>query len=88
MQRLGAVRIGERVREQLEADMAIEIVAIETLRRGITICREADDTVTRLLFEDILSSEEEHIDCLETQLSLMRGLGDQEYLSLQIGTNH
>ena len=85
LQRLGSVRIGERVREQFEADMAIEVFAIETLRRGIAICREIDDTVTRLLFEDILSSEEEHIDYLETQLSLMDGLGEQEYLSLQVG---
>ena len=86
LQRLGSVRIGERVREQFEADMAIEVHAIETLRRGIAICREADDTVTRLLFEEILSSEEEHVDYLETQLSLMKTLGDAEYLSLQVGT--
>ncbi len=85
MQRIGSVRIGERVREQFEADMAIEVHAIETLRRGIDVCREAGDTVTRLLFEDILSSEEEHIDHLETQLSLMDGIGEQEYLSLQVG---
>ena len=88
LQRLGSVRIGERVREQFEADMAIEVLAIETLRRGITICKEADDTVSRLLLEGILSSEEEHIDYLETQLSLMEGLGEQEYLSLQVGVDH
>ena len=85
LQRLGSVRIGETVKEQFGADMAIEVQAIETLRRGIDICREANDTVTRLLFEDILSSEEEHIDYLETQLSLMQTLGDQEYLALQVG---
>jgi bacterioferritin len=85
LQRLGSVRIGEKVREQFEADMAVEVTAIETLRRGIDICREAGDTVTRLLFESILSSEEEHVDYLETQLSLMTTLGDQEYLSLQVG---
>ena len=85
LQRLGSVRIGERVREQFEADMAIEVHAIETLRRGIHTCREADDTVTRLLFEEILASEEEHIDYLETQLSLIEGLGEQNYLSLQVG---
>ena len=85
LQRLGSVRIGERVREQFEADMAIEVHAIETLRRGIDLCREAGDTVTRLLLEGILSSEEEHIDYLETQLSLMQTLGDAEYLSLQVG---
>jgi bacterioferritin len=82
------VRIGERVREQFEADMAIELFAIETLRRGTAICREVDDTVTRLLLEGILSSEEEHIDYLETQLSLMKGLGEQEYLSLQVEPPH
>ncbi len=85
LQRLGPLRIGERVREQFEADMAIEVFAIETLRRGIQVCREADDTVTRQLLESILSSEEEHIDYLETQLSLMDGLGDQQYLALQVG---
>jgi bacterioferritin len=85
LQRLGSLRIGERVREQFQADMAIELFAIETLRRGVQTCREVDDTVTRLLFEDILRSEEEHVDWLETQLSLMDGIGDQEYLSLQVG---
>jgi bacterioferritin len=73
------------VREQFEADMAIEVLAIETLRRGIEVCRDAGDTVTRLLLESILASEEEHIDYLETQLSLMKSLGEQEYLSLQVG---
>ena len=85
LQRLGSVRIGEQVREQFQADMAIEVHAIQTLRRGIGVCREADDTVTRLLFEQILASEEEHIDYLETQLSLMQTLGDQDYLALQVG---
>ena len=85
LQRLGSLRIGEQVREQFESDMAIEVHAIATLRRGVAVCREADDTVTRLLFEDILSSEEEHIDYLETQLSLLDTLGEQEYLSLQVG---
>jgi len=85
LQRLGSVRIGERVREQFEADMAIEVHAIATLRRGLALCREADDTVSRLLLEGILSSEEEHIDYLETQLSLLDTLGDAQYLALQVG---
>jgi bacterioferritin len=84
LQRLGSLRIGEQVREQLEADMAIEVQAVATLRRGVDVCREAADTVSRLLLEDILSSEEEHIDYLETQLSLLQTLGDQEYLCLQV----
>ena len=85
LQRMGSVRTGEKVREQFEADLAIEVHAIATLRRGIVVCREVDDVVTRLLLEDILSSEEEHVDYLETQLSLMQTLGDQDYLALQVG---
>jgi bacterioferritin len=85
LQRLGSVRIGEQVREQFQADMAIEVQAIATLRRGIGVCREVDDTVTRQLLESILASEEEHIDYLETQLSLMQTLGEPDYLALQVG---
>jgi bacterioferritin len=54
------------------------------LRRGIELAREVKDTVTRLLLEDILKSEEEHVDYLETQISLVESLGLQEYLSLQV----
>ncbi len=84
VQRLDPVRIGEDVPEQLAADLAIEVHAIDALRRGIVVCSEKADTVSRLLLEDILRSEEEHIDYLETQLSLVRALGLQEYLQLQV----
>jgi bacterioferritin len=84
VQRLDPVRIGENVPEQLAADLAIEVHAIDALRRGIVTCSEKADTVSRLLLEDILRSEEEHIDYLETQLSLAQSLGLQEYLSLQV----
>lgn len=81
LQRLHPLRIGETVKEQLEADMAVEVKAMADLRRGIDICTETKDTVTRLLFERILESEEEHVDYLETQLSLLAALGDQHYLA-------
>lgn len=81
VQRLDPVRIGETVPEQLEADMAVEVHAIDALRRGIAVCQDKGDVVTRLLFESILSSEEEHIDYLETQLSLLQSLGEAQYLA-------
>jgi bacterioferritin len=81
LQRLHSLRIGETVKEQLEADMQVEIKAMVDLRRGIEICNETGDTVSRLLFERILESEEEHVDYLETQLSLLAALGDQHYLA-------
>lgn len=84
VQRLDPVRIGESVPEQFTADMAIEVHAIDALRRGIVLCSSRADTVTRLLLESILSSEEEHIDYLETQLSLLQVLGEAMYLSRQV----
>ena len=84
LQRLNPLAIGETVREQLTADLGVEVRAMETLRRGIALCLEVPDQVTRMLLEDILKSEEEHVDYLETQLSLIETLGDSEYLSLQV----
>jgi bacterioferritin len=84
VQRLDPVRIGESVPEQFAADMAIEVHAVEALRRGIVLCQDKGDTVTRLLLESILSSEEEHIDYLETQLALLEQLGEAHYLTSQL----
>jgi bacterioferritin len=84
LQRLNPLSIGESVPEQLTADLGVEVRAMETLRRGIALCLEVPDEVTRLLLEEILKSEEEHVDYLETQLSLIESLGVQEYLSLQV----
>ena len=84
VQRLDPVRIGESVPEQLAADLAVEVHAMDALRRGIVICAEKADTVTRLLLEDILRSEEEHVDYLETQISLVQSLGETQYLQLQV----
>jgi bacterioferritin len=83
LQRLNSLRIGENVPEQLRADLAVEIPAMALMREGIQICLRAEDNVTRNLLEEILRSEEEHVDWLETQLSLLESLGEALYLSLQ-----
>jgi bacterioferritin len=83
LQRLNSLRIGENVPEQLRADLAVEIPAMALMREGIQICLRAEDNVTRNLLEEILASEEEHVDWLETQLSLLETLGEPHYLSLQ-----
>lgn len=80
-QRLFNLRIGQTVREQFEADLAVEMEVLERLRPGIAMCREKGDITTANLFEDILADEEDHIDYLETQLELMDRLGEQLYLS-------
>jgi bacterioferritin len=83
-QNLGKLRIGENPREVLTSDLALELEALPMLREGIIYCESIKDIVSRQLLADILESEEEHIDWIETQLSLMDRLGEQNYLSMKI----
>ncbi|BBY42471.1 bacterioferritin [Mycolicibacterium celeriflavum] len=78
-QRLFSLRIGQTLREQFEADLAIEYEVLERLRPGIIMCRDKGDATSATVLEKILSNEEEHIDYLETQLQLMDKLGDELY---------
>ncbi|MQA15926.1 MAG: bacterioferritin [Pseudonocardiaceae bacterium] len=80
-QRLFSLRVGQTVREQFEADLAIEMEVVDRLRPGIAMCRDKGDITTANLFETILADEEDHIDYLETQLELMNKLGEQLYLA-------
>jgi bacterioferritin len=83
-QALGKLRIGENPREVMTCDLALEYEALPVLREAIAHCEQINDYVSRKLFADILESEEEHIDWLETQLSLMDRLGDALYLQAKI----
>jgi bacterioferritin len=83
MQRLGPVKVGETVPEQLKAELETEKEAIARLAAGIEQCRRTDEG-TRLLLEEILDDEEDHADWLETQLSIIADIGDNLYLNAQI----
>ena len=83
LQDLGKLMIGESVREILECDLKLENDALPDLRDGIAHCEKAGDYVTRHLFREILSSEEEHIDFLETQFDLIERMGIENYTQLQ-----
>jgi len=80
-QRLFSLRVGQTIREQFEADLAIEVEVVERLKPGIVMCREKGDATSANLLELILADEELHIDYLETQLELMNRLGDELYLA-------
>ena len=84
LQDLGKLLIGENVREALECDLKLERQAHPVLRKAIADCEAAADYVSRELFEDILESEEEHIDWLETQLSLIDRIGIENYCQSQM----
>jgi len=84
LQDLGALRIGENTKEMLECDLALENDAVPDLKTGIKYAESIGDFVSRDLFQKILESEEEHIDWLETQLSLIDKMGIENYIQAQI----
>ena len=86
LQDLGKLLIGENVKEALECDLKLELQAHPELRKAIAECESVGDYVSRQLFEDILKSEEEHIDWLETQLGLIERIGIENYSQSQIET--
>ncbi|MGR8946442.1 MAG: bacterioferritin [Gammaproteobacteria bacterium] len=86
LQHLGALRIGENPEEIFKADLALEMDALPDLKEAIACCEQVDDYVSRELFESILTSEEEHVDWLETQLGLIKNLGLENYLQSKIST--
>ena len=84
LQRLGSLRVGETVEEQFESDVQLEYAAVERLNRAIELCVAKGDNGTRELLADILVSEEEHIDWLETQQETIRQIGLENYLAQQL----
>jgi bacterioferritin len=84
MQRLFPVRVGESVHEQLELDLATEQEAIRRFNRAIALCVEVGDNGTRELLADMLVSEEDHADWLETQLETIRQIGIELYSAQQL----
>lgn len=85
VQDLGKLHIGEHTREMLECDLRIERTGHADLKAAIAHCESVGDFGSRELLEDILESEEEHIDWLETQLGLIDKIGLENYLQSQMG---
>jgi bacterioferritin len=85
LQDLHKLKIGETVPECLGSDLSVEVGGRETLIPGIIQCEQVRDYVSRELLREILSDTEEHIDFLETQLSLVKSLGEQNYLQSAMG---
>jgi bacterioferritin len=84
LQRYHKLHVGETVREQLESDLQLEYSAIAFLNQGVEAARKASDNATEDMMKKILVSEEEHTDWIETQLELIRQVGEQNYLAQQM----
>ena len=84
VQRLGSVVVGESAVEQLQLALETEKGALALLRQTILACDEESDDGTRIFLEKSVGEEEGHVDWLETQLELVRQVGEQNYLAQQI----
>jgi bacterioferritin len=80
LQHLGKLRIGENALESMQGDLDLELAAVVDLRAAIAHSEGIADYISRDLFKDILHDEEEHIDWLETQFSLIKDIGAERYL--------
>ncbi len=85
LQDLGRLGIGETVPECLNADLRLESAARADVVAAVAACEATQDYVSREIAVDILEDAEAHIDFLETELSLLEKVGEQNYLQTQIG---
>ncbi len=84
VQKLNRISIGQNVQEIIESDLKVEQEALELLKKCIETAEQEKDFASRDLFSQILRSEEEHVDWLETQQSLISSAGLQNYIQSQI----
>jgi bacterioferritin len=85
LQDLHKLAVGETVLEALSADLKLETGGRATLIAGVAQCEAAQDYVSREILEEILRDTEEHIDFLETQLGLIKAIGELNYLQSAVG---
>tara|TARA_R110001592_G_scaffold211449_1_gene463274 strand:+ start:3895 stop:4359 length:465 start_codon:yes stop_codon:yes gene_type:complete len=83
LQDLGKLRIGENTEEIVKCDLALEEQSIADLRDAIALCEKKGDYISRELLDDILEDEEEYLDWLETQVSLIKDMGLPNYIQSQ-----
>ena len=84
LQRLGPVRVGEEPIEMHKLDLALEREAVGRLNQAIVLCLDKKDAGTRELLEHLLTAEEDSVDWLETQLSIVNDIGRECYLAEQL----
>jgi len=80
LQKLGKLLIGEHTKEMLECDLNLQTTTLKDLRETVVYCESISDFVTRDLLCEILESEEDYLDWLETQLSLIDKISIENYM--------
>jgi len=84
LQKLGKILIGENTEEMLTCDLTLQATVMSDLKKAIEFCESVADYVSRDILVDILESEEEHTDWIETQQSLIKDVGIKNYMQSMI----
>ncbi len=84
--RYDVIRVGSEIKEQFENDLQLEMSGVKHYNAAIDLCLKLKDGGTREVIEPILTESEEHVDWLETQLSLINDIGLQNYLTEQMSS--
>jgi bacterioferritin len=85
MNKYRKLNIGQTVPEMIANDLALELDAVAMYNNVIAAATEAKDNGTAELFKKLLKDEEAHVDGLEEQQDLIKGMGLENYLALQAG---
>ena len=83
--RYDVIRAGSDVKDQFQVDLELEMKGVKAYNDAIALCIQVKDNATRELLDGILVESEEHVDWLETQLSLIQSVGLELYLQNRIG---
>jgi bacterioferritin len=83
--RYDVIRVGTNVQEMFENDLKLEMGGVKAYNETVELCMKVQDNGSRELVAPILVESEEHVDWLETQLSLIAAVGLQNYLTEQMG---
>ncbi|MFS1604039.1 heteropolymeric bacterioferritin subunit Bfr [Acinetobacter radioresistens] len=84
LQHLGKLYIGQHTEEVLSCDVRKVKENIEALQNAVLLSEQLMDYVTRDMVQEILESEEEYWDWLETQQDLIQSVGIENYIQSQI----
>jgi bacterioferritin len=77
--------VGRNVREMLQSDLDLEISAVKEYNQAIQVAVAEKDKGSRDLFVQLLKDEEDHVVWLEAQIHMIKELGYERYLTMQMG---
>ena len=84
LQHLGKLYIGQHTEEVLKCDLRKIDENLEALKKTVILAEQELDFVTRDLVQEILESEEEYLDWVNTQIDLIAHVGIENYVQSHI----